>query len=292
MRTPGVPLPIAVLALLAVAPGGRAQDRPLPDPQPFLERARVKLQTDDERQAAYVYQETRRQKRFDGSGRVTRDTVRLLESYPGLPGEERWNRVIAVNGKALTQAELDKQDHERQAKVAEYARKLERRSAREQAEAARDRERERREDAEKINDIFRVFTMKMLGREVLEGHDTIVFSLTPRPDARPRTREGKVFQHFAGRVWLSEDDQELARVQVEAIDTISFGLGMVARIHQGSKADYQRRKVDGVWLPAKFGYTGTVRVMLFKVVRVDSVSEFSNYRKFTVGTDTRYGIGR
>jgi|WetSurMetagenome_2_1015567.scaffolds.fasta_scaffold66155_3 hypothetical protein len=290
MRFPGVIL--WLLAFTAGAPDLLAQDRPLPEPQAFLERARVRLRTDDERQAGYSYQETRRQKRLDGSGRVTRDTVRLLESYPGLPGEPRWNRVIAVNGKPLTPAELEKQDRDRQEKVAEYARKIERQTDKERAEATRDRERERREDAEKINDIFRVFTMKMLGRESLEGRDTIVFSLTPRPDAKPRTREGKVFQHFAGRVWLSEDDYELARVQVEAIDTISFGLGMVARIHQGSKADYQRRKVDGEWLPARFNYTGSVRVMLFKVVRVDSVSEFANYRKFTVGTDTRYGSVR
>jgi len=40
---------------------------------------------------------------------------------------------------------------------------------------------------ERIDDVFRVYDIAMLGRESIEGHDTIAVSLTPRPNASPRS---------------------------------------------------------------------------------------------------------
>ena len=50
------------------------------------------------------------------------------------------------------------------------------------------------------------------------------------------------------------------------------------------------RKVNGEqWLPARATYTGSARVMLVKVMRVGGTMEFSDYRKFSVQTDTKIG---
>jgi hypothetical protein len=81
----------------------------------------------------------------------------------------------------------------------------------------------------------------------------------------------------------------LVRVEIEAIDTVSIGLGLLARVHKGTRASFQRRKVNGeVWLPASFDYSASARVLLLKVLRVGGLSEFSGYRKFTVDTATTY----
>ena len=54
---------------------------------------------------------------------------------------------------------------------------------------------------------------------------------------------------------------------------------------------YERRKVnEETWLPARVTWTGSARLFLVKQERVSGVSEFSNYRKFTVGTSTTYGV--
>jgi hypothetical protein len=96
-------------------------------------------------------------------------------------------------------------------------------------------------------------------------------------------------RHFKARAWISEADYELVRVEIEAIDDLSFGLGMLARVHKGTVASYQRKKVnDEVWLPAKVTWTASARVMLLRRLRLRGVSEFSNYRKFTVDTSTTY----
>jgi hypothetical protein len=100
-------------------------------------------------------------------------------------------------------------------------------------------------------------------------------------------------RHFKARAWISEADYELVRVEIEAIDDLSFGLGLLARVHKGTVATYQRKRVnDEVWLPAEVTWTASARVMLFRQLRLRGVSEFSNYRKFTVDTSTIYTAPR
>lgn len=97
-------------------------------------------------------------------------------------------------------------------------------------------------------------------------------------------------RHFAGKVWVSESEYEVVRLEAEAIETASFGLGLLARVHKGSKATFERRKVNGEqWLPARAAYSASARVMLVKVLRIGGTLEFSDYRKFSVETDTKIG---
>ena len=103
----------------------------------------------------------------------------------------------------------------------------------------------------------------MTGREHIEGHDTIAFTLTPRPDSKPKTREGELMKHFTVRAWISETDYELVRLEADAIDNLSWGFGVLARLHKGAKLSFLRRKInDEVWLPAVASYSGSARVGL------------------------------
>ena len=184
-------------------------------------------------------------------------------------------------------AQLAKKDRERQEHVLKYVRRLERQTDQDRAAEARRRDRERRENAASVDEAFRVYDIRMLGREALAGHDTIVFSFAPKPGARPRTKEGKLLRHFAGKMWVSETEYEPVRLEVEALDTVSFGWGLLARVHEGSRLAFERRKVNGEeWLPASASYTASARVLLLKRMRVRATVEFSDYRKFTVTTET------
>jgi hypothetical protein len=281
---------LVVLALLVPA-GAAAQDRPLPDRDAFLREVRARLENPEERQSSYAYVETEREQKLDESGRATSETVKVFEVYPGLPGQRRWRRLISENGVPLSAAALEKQDRKRQDEAEEYLRKRATQTDADRAKQAREREKRRREDAEAIDEIYRVYDISMLRRERLDGHDTIVFSLTPRAVAKPRTREGKIMQKTAATAWVSESDFEVARVEVKAIDTISIGWGLLARVHEGSRAAIQRVKVNGEeWLPASVSYTASARVALLKMYREGGSSEFSNYRKFTVDTSTTYAV--
>ena len=264
-----------------------AQDRALPDFETFAAQVRTRLATDEERQSGFMFTERRIEQKLDAAGRPKGEQVKVFEVYPGLPGEQRYRRLIEENGKTLSIDELAKQDRERHKDVERYARELA--AGGQSPKAKRETEKERQKYAAAVDDIFRVFDIRMVRRESIEGHDTVFTTLTPKDGARPQTDDGKIMRHFKARAWISESDYELVRVEIEAIDDLSFGLGLLARVHKGTIATYQRRKVDNeAWLPLKVTWTASARVLLVRRLRLRGVSEFSNYRKFTVDTSTTY----
>jgi hypothetical protein len=275
-------LSLALFGTLAV------QERPLPDYETFAAQVRAHLATDEERQSGYTFLERRIEQKLDVSGRSKGEAVKIFEVYPGLPGEDRYRRLIEEDGKPVAADKLAQQDRSRLKDVEAYAQKLSIPAEREKA--ARDLEKEHRRNAAAVDDIFRIDDIHMVGRDSIDGHDTIVATLAPRPDAKPQTADGKIIRHFKARAWIGESDYELVRVEIEAIDDLSFGLGLLARVHKGTVATFQRRKVNNeVWLPERVTWTASARVLLLKSLRLRGVSEFSNYRKFTVGTSTTYG---
>jgi hypothetical protein len=280
---------LALLTLIVASPA--AQDRPLPDLDAFAARVKNRLATDEERQSGYMFVERRAEEKLDASGRPKVESVKVFEVYPGLPGEDSYRRLIEEDGKPVPPSTLARQDLERQQKVETYARK-----ASTDAEQRRDRqrlERQRERYRAAVDDLFRVYNINAVGRESLEGHDTIVALLTPKAGIKPRTDDGAIMLHFKARAWISESDAELVRVDIEAIDDLSFGWGLLARVHKGAVATYQRRKVNNeTWLPEKVTWTGSARVLLVKQLRRRGVAEFSGYRKFTVDTSATYaGVG-
>ena len=279
-----------VLAVLLLAVPS-AQERPLPDFNAFAAEVKKHLATDEERQSGYVFNERRVEQKVNGAGRVTDESVKVYEVYPGLPGENRYLRLVEEDGRAIPRDRLAKQDAERRKKAEEYARKQAVPSERQRE--AREQDKARREYSDAVEDIFRVYDIQMLRREPIEGIDTILATLTPKPGARPQTDDGKVMRHFKARAWISEADYELVRVEIEAIDNLSFGLGLLARVHKGTVATYQRRKVNGeTWLPAEVTWTASGRLFLLRRLRLRGVSEFSNYRRYNVDTTTTIGAPR
>jgi hypothetical protein len=282
-----------VIGLLAATAAVPAQERPLPDVDAFLAEVRKHLQTDQSRQSSYAYVETRREQSFDSDGRPVRESVKVVESYPGLPGEGRWERLISEDGRPVPTTELEKRDAERRKKAEDYARRMASRPQEESARQARELDKARRDTSSAVDDIFRVFDVRMVGREAVEGHEAIVFTLTPKPSPQPRTREGRLMRRFRVQAWISESDYELVKLDAEAVETVSFGFGLLARIHKGARFSFERRKVnDDVWLPAASRYSGSARVGLVKTIRRGGSSAYSNYRKFTVDTSTRYASPR
>jgi hypothetical protein len=264
-----------------------AQDRPLPDYDTFAAQVKSRLATDEERQGGYMFVERRSEQKLDASGRPKDDSVKVFEVYPGLPGEGRYRRLIEEDGKPVLQSKLAAQDRERQKEAESYATRVS--TSTEREKEARQRDKERRKYNAAVDDLFRIYEIHMVRRESIEGHDTILATLMPQVEVKPQTDDGKIMRHFKARAWVSESDFELVRAEIEAIDDLTFGLGLLARVHKGTIATYQRRKVNNeIWLPETVTWTASARVLLLKSLRLRGVSEFSDYRKFSVDTSTTY----
>ena len=119
---------------LALAATAAAQERPLPDYAAFSAQVRKRLATDEERQSGYMFIERRTEQKVDGSGRVTSESVKVFEVYPGLPGEPRYRRLIEENGKGVAADKLAAQDRNRQEDVEEYVKDQASPSRRQKAE--------------------------------------------------------------------------------------------------------------------------------------------------------------
>ena len=271
---------VAVLAfVLAAAPA--AQERPLPDFNTFAAQVRTHLATDEERQSSYTYVERRTEQKVDSSGRTTSESVKVYEVYPGLPGEPRYRRLIEEDGRRIAPDTLARKDRERQEHVNRYVKSLE--SASQRQKAAREQDKERRRTSAAVDDLFRIYDIRMIRREPIDGHVTILATLDPKDTVKPLTDDGKIMRNFKARAWISESDYELVRVEIEAVRDLSFGLGLLARIHKGTVATFERRKVNNeVWLPAKVTWTASGRVLLIRRLRLRGISEFSDYRKYSV----------
>jgi hypothetical protein len=265
-----------------------AQERPLPDFNTFAAQVKKHLATDEERQSSYTYTERRTEQKVDSSGRPTGESVKVYEVYPGLPGQERYRRLIEEDGRRIEPEKLARRDRDRQQDVDSYVKAQS--SELQRQKTAREHEKARLRRSAAIDDLFRIYDIRMIRREPIDGHATILATLDPKAGVRPQTDDGNIMRNFKARAWVSESDYELVRIEIEAISDLSFGMGLLARVHKGTFATFERRKINNeAWLPAKVTWTASGRVLLLRRLRLRGTSEFSAYRKFTVDTSATFG---
>jgi hypothetical protein len=75
------------------------------------------------------------------------------------------------------------------------------------------------------------------------------------------------------------------RLEMDVVDDITFGLGLLARMHKGSTLMFRRTLVNGeIWLPAEGRYKIVGKTLVFRKFALDSTTQFSEYKKFNVST--------
>jgi hypothetical protein len=263
-------------ALLVLALAFQSSNQPLPDEQTFLREAREALTRSQQMWHRYAYKERRTDVHVNPFGRMGTGDTRVLEVRPSVNPGLTYRREIERNGKPLPKHELDRQDAEYRARVAQ----AERRTA-----AADDDARERQRDDElgrrrarmTIADVLNTLEFHVVRREHRDGRPHIVVSFAARPDARPTTRQGRIAKVFKGEAWIDEASKEVISVNAVAIDDVSFG-GFIAKLYEGTRAVVQRREIEpGVWMPTHVRLTGDVRA-LFRRAKLEYVVEWFDYR--------------
>ena len=250
----------------------------LPDADTFLAEAAARLKSNSLALRGYVHsvRETKRER--NPKGLVTKTTVRLFEVYPSPDPRLTYRRLVSVDGKPAP--DLAEKDRSFRNSVRAWITAQEKKNLTE-AEAARQKSLiEERKERAIIDELREIFDFRMLGREAVDGRQAIVFAVDPRPRFSPRTREAGIMKHFAGKVWFDEQDYELVRAQMESIDSVNYGWGIVARLGKGATARVERRKLDGgAWLPTYAHFQATGRIMVFKRMQFDDAYEYFDYRK-------------
>jgi hypothetical protein len=282
----------AACAAFAGPASPRAQDaRPLPDPQAFLAETVKHLRSNDLVRSQYVFRQTDTRVSRDSSGRVKKTDVKVYEVFPAPEPSLTYQRLILVNG--VPPANLAEKDREQAARVMKWAGQRAREG--DSARAARERKRaeDDRHEAAVVDEILALYRITMTRRESIAGRPAIRFTLDPRLDFQAKSDEAAIIRKFRGRAWVDEEDHELARLEMEVVEPVSIGLGIIARLYTGSHATIERAKVDaGTWLPTRSHFVGSGRILLVRRVDVDQLSEYGSYRRLTADTAATFTIPR
>jgi len=276
------------LSLLA-APFALAQQppKPMPDTRAFLEEVRRNLASDETLLENYTFNEEYVERRLDSGGGLKKVKQELFQVYPSVEPGKVYRRLVAVDGRKLSEEELAEQDKKHEAKS---ERRLSRHAGEDEEERRARLEGDTEKERDVVDEVFRMDDIRIAGRELIDGRPTIVVTFTPRPDYKPVTKGAKVIQKLDGRAWIDEEDKQLVRLEGRLLENVGVGPAKLARLQKGATAWFQRRKVnDEIWLPAEARFTGAAKVFLVFGGRMELQSRYSDYKKFSVGTEESVG---
>ena len=260
--------------VLSSAEPGRRQG---PDLSVLAREVRETLRREYSTPPRFTYRENRRDVEISKLGKVSVGPLRTFEVYPSADGDD-YKRLVAIEGKPLDAAELARRDAEHRRNEARRAERERSESPQRRAERLRRAAEEARERDAILDDAAAVFELIYAGRETLRGVETIVVDLRPRPQVRAATREGEWMKRSAGRMWVAENGSHVARLRIHAVDDLSIGWGVVARVDPGSGFDYTRKRIGDAWVPLELTIEGSGRTLLFRRFQVKTVTTYSDHR--------------
>ena len=236
---------------MVAATAGARQGPPLPDPEPFYAAARANIERAQIEQRDFAYRERRTELHLNPFGRMGTGGT-LVYEYTPLPDGGAERRLIERDGKPVTDAAVDRRPPR--------TRRASRRTA--------------------VDDAVSVLRFTIEGRTLLEGQPTIAVRFEPKPGASAETREGTLAQRFSGTIFVDEAANEVVRVDATAIDDLTYGFGMVARLGKGTSIAVRRERIEpNLWLPTLVRFTGKGRALLFRRLDIDQSIEWTNYRR-------------
>ena len=229
----------------------RSQEPPLPASEEFVQQVRDNLARADREQYRYAYHERRSDLHTNPFGKLGTSGTLLYAVHPGDEYGIYHRQLIARDGQTVTDEKQQTVDR-----------------------------RGRSETNPAVEDVVQTLDFSMVRREVVGGRDMIVVSFSPKPDAKPRTRQGKMAKAFEGTTWIDEALREVVRLEATSVDTISYGLGVIARLGKGAKVELVRERIDeSIWLPTSIRLKGEGRAILVRKLKIDYFIQWFDYRR-------------
>ena len=267
----------------------RAQEPPLPDVDQFLAQARTHLRTDRQLLGQYTFRQRETELHLTKFGKLTTGPTKVYEVYPSPEPDGSYRRLIEIDGRPRDPAELARDDRKHQQRVLEELSRRDHESASDREKRLKEDAKERKEYEDLLDDVFRVFTFTIEGRQTIDGHSTVMIDFNPRPNVMAKTSDGKSLKKMKGRAWVSEADYELVRVEAVMLEDLAVR-GFLGKLYAGTTASFDRRKVNGeVWLPNEVSIKASGRALIRKF-HLDMVVQYFDYKKFSVQTDAEFAL--
>ena len=233
----------------------------------------------DKKQRNYTYTERDEERRLDGKGQTKSTetkTYEVMELY-GEPVQ----KLVAKNDKPLSEKDARKEDD----RIQKLIEKRKNESEQDRRKRVEKEEKDREENRRFVLEVADAYNFHFVGLETLEGRPTYVIDGDPKPGYEPHLKEAKILPKFRFRAWIDQDDTQWKKLDIQCIDTVSYGL-VLARLHKGSRIVIEQTRINNeVWLPQHVAVNVDLRVALVKNFDIAVDSTYSNHQKFR--TETR-----
>lgn len=188
-----------------------------------------------------------------------------------------YGRLIAVNGKPLSQSEQQKEQQKLDAEIA----KRRRETPEERRERVADFEKQRERDHVMMEQLTKAFDFKLLRQEKFESYDVYVLSATPNPQYQPPNMKAQALKGMQGKLWIDKASFQWVKVEAEVMHPVSIE-GFLAKVLPGTRFELEKMPVaPGVWLPKHFASKSHARVLYFFSHKDRDDESYWNYRKAT-----------
>jgi len=242
--------------------------------QPLIRAVAEKDIANDLRQRDYTYLQHEEERKLDGQGNQKSAETRDFEIMM-LYGQQV-RRLVARNGKPLSREQADKEEN----KIQKVMREREQETPAEREKRLQKEAHDREQERAFVREVADAYTFRLVRTEALDGRETYVIDADPKPGFQPHVKDAKYLPKFRGRIWIDSAETEWVKADIEAIDTVSWGL-FLARFYKGSRIDIELTRVnDEVWLPKSVSLKISARLALLKNLNVVEDVSYRDYKKF------------
>jgi hypothetical protein len=240
------------------------------DAADIIRRSVERDATNFERFKNYTFLERVEERRYGRSGNLSSKEVQTYEFM--VLGGRPYGKLVERDDKTLPAKEVRKEQE-----------KLDKESAKRQRESASDKakdDKDRAEERRYLREIPEAFHLTLQGTEQIGGRPVWVIGAQPRPGYKPKLKRAEILAHLRGKIWVDQTDYQWVKAEVEVIDPISFGLGLV-KLAAGAALSFEQVRVnEEVWLPSRISVRADARLAYLRKLRAELDITYRDYQKF------------
>ena len=226
--------------------------------------------TNFERFKNYTFLERVEERRYGRNGNLSSKEVQTYEFM--VLGGRPYGKLVERDDKPLP----EKQARKEQEKVDKESAKRQHESASDKAKNDQNRAEERRY----LREIPEAFHLTLQGAEQIGGRPVWAIGAQPKPGYKPKLKRAEILAHLRGKIWVDQTDYQWVKAEVEVIDPISFGLGLL-KLAAGAVLNFEQVRVnEEVWLPARVSIRADARLAYLRKLRAELDITYRDYQKF------------
>jgi hypothetical protein len=189
------------------------------------------------------------------------------------------DRLLAIDGQPLTSEQNRREDERIRMLLAD-------------PEEVRKQEIKRQKDQDSQMALLRMFSKAFQYKYESRNGNVVALHFVPNPDFHPSRREGQVFHHMTGTVWIDIQQKRLAGVDGRLTGQVDFGGGFFGYLKKGGTFSVHLEQDDGSghWNMVSLQIHLKGRALLFKTIGLEQEERRTNYRINPAGTTLQQAV--